>query len=241
MQGEAPPRVMPGPCAKPKCSPAAVGPSGCTLEPSKHPGHTSPRPNTLGTWHHVPSACKGPRGRGSPASGCAWGRSQGIEYLPSTQHTRRAEASLSVCSRGRAGTTPAQTDGHAAGEQENQAATPRTPMSARGGGLQSISWPAEPSRSENRPWHHRLPKDRSWTTRHIPAPKVRRVAGLGRGQRGGGTTHICDAFRGHPASGQPGHSPASSQPAPEGGAWPYRQAKIPHRPRPSRSPPPCSH
>lgn len=117
------------------------------------------------------------------------------------------------------------------GERGKQAVTPRSPVPARGGAVLSISWPAEPSHPKNLPRHHRLPKERERSARHIPAPSLA-GSGEGRGQRWG-RTHICDAFRGHPASGQPGHSPASSRPAPGGERCHITRQKSP--PHPSRS------
>lgn len=139
------------------------------------------------------------------------------DQILALQHAHGAKASLSMCPEAeREQVQPGWTDGWTrGGERGNRAVTPRTSVPARGGGVLSISWPAEPSHPTNLPQHHWLPKDHVRTTRHIPATKFGGRWGWG-GDGSGGRTHICDAFRGHPASGQPGHSPASSRLAPGG-------------------------
>lgn len=116
------------------------------------------------------------------------------------------------------------------GERE-PGSDPMHPCAGQRRGVLSISWPAEPSHPKSLSQHHRLPKAPDRSTRQIPAPKFG-------GQWGGegtavGEDNICDAFRGHPASGQPGHSPASSRPAPGGERCHITRQKSP--PHPSRS------
>lgn len=139
------------------------------------------------------------------------------DQILALQHAHGAKSSPSMCPKAEwEQVQPGWTDGWTrSGERGNWAVTPRTSMPAGGGGVLSISWPAEPSHPTNLPQHYRLPKDHVRTTRHIPAMKFGGRWGWG-GDGSGGRTHICDAFRGHPASGQPGHSPASSRLAPGG-------------------------
>lgn len=214
--------TAPSPCAKPKRSPAAQGASGCTEELRKPPGHTSPRPR---------STQRSPR-EGSPApraSGCAGGRPHRTESLPSS--TVLSQGIAQRASQGTAGTTPARTDRRTCGgEQDKQAVTPQK----RRGALPSISQPAEPSRPKPPP---ASPAPRGPDCVAHPSPEVRRAARLGRGRRGTHThtTHLRRIQGPHPASGQPGRSPASSRPAP-GGSPALSPGKNP--PRPSRSPSP---
>lgn len=150
------------------------------------------------------------------------GRSHGNKSLPSS--TRMGPRHRSACALRQSGNNRSRdgrTDGHAVGTR----GTPRTPMPARGGGVPSISGPAEPSRPQNAPRHHRLPKDRARTTRRIPAPKFGGQWG-GEGTAVGEDTHlrcIQGPSRIRAARPQPSIQPAG----PRGGTLPYHQAKIP--------------
>lgn len=177
---------------------------------------------TMSTLHAEPPEEHGPRTLGVQT---CLGRSHGNKSLPSSMHG--AKASLSMCPEAeREQLQPGWTDGWTrGGDRGNPAVTPRTPVPARGGGVLSISWPAEPSHPKNLPQHHRLPKDRGRTTRRISAPKFGGQWG-GEGTAVGEDTHlrcIQGPSRIRAARPQPSIQPAG----PRGGTLPYHQAKIP--------------
>lgn len=179
-------------------------------------------------WEHVtmspcPHCMQSPLRNTVPApwgSRHAWEGPTGTNPCPPA----RARGHGSACALRQSGndrSRDGRTDGHAVLTLR----TPRTPMLARGGGVLSISRPAEPSHPQNTPRHHRLPQDRARSSRRIPAPKFGGQWG-GEGTAVGEDTHlrcIQGPSRIRAARPQPSIQPAG----PRGGTLPYHQAKIP--------------
>lgn len=139
------------------------------------------------------------------------------DQILALQQAHGAKAWLSMCPEAeREQLQPGWTDGWTrGGERGNQAVTPGSPVLARGGGVLSISWPAEPSHPTNLPPASPAPQGPPPDHTAHPSPEVWRAVGRGGDSGGGGHTSATHSGAiPHPGSPATAQHPAGR---PQGG------------------------